>query len=97
MIYLLLPCYFSQVLRAEMPRLPRFSQLLHASMVLNLVGYGLAHILGITYKSERPYPAVFLLRGAVNLMGAVATALAYQIRRRCGDSLTLALNYSILV
>ena len=98
-VYFLLPCRFHVVLRAESERVPRFSQLLHASLVLNLFSDGV-HFILVGSRLSRPHSPnqiVNMLSGTAYLAGAAATALMYHRQRQQGDSLTLALNVSIFV
>jgi hypothetical protein len=94
-IYLLLPCRFWRVLKMESAHIPRFTELLHRSLALRLLSDGIADIVTIRQWQENPIEE--WLNTSVYLIGSVAVILAYQTRRKHGDSLTLALNYSIVV
>ena len=99
-LYLLLPCRFSTILNADSAQHYRFSELLLCGLVLNLVAEGVQHILKAHYfylDPRSPYWIVVVLSGVALLLAAAATALAYRIRRRQGDSLSVALHYSIFV
>ena len=100
-LYLLLPCRFSTILNADSAQHYRFSELLLCGLVLNLVAYGVNHILFAHYEyladPHDPEWTVEVLYGVALLLAAAATALAYRIRRRQGDSLSVALHYSIFV
>jgi hypothetical protein len=100
-MYLLLPCRFGQVLRMESAKLPRFTELFHYNLVLTLVAragavfYLLAQ--AIDSESKLKIKAAVGFQGVALLVVAATTALAYRMRRKHGDSLTLALNYSIAI
>jgi hypothetical protein len=112
-LYLLLPCRFGRIMEMGSPHLPRFTELLHCTLVLflasnciGLICYAVAlstsnvtvhdgtNVISISGQS---IALVTALVAAANFVGAAATVAAYRRRRQCGDSLTLALNYSILV
>jgi hypothetical protein len=97
-LYLLLPCRFFVVLRADSEGLPRFSQLLLLSLVFNLLGEACSHLITASNAPPHsPHWEMGLINGLDRIVGAAVTALAYQIRRRQGDNMSLALNYSIFV
>ena len=94
------PSRFAKILDADSAQYYRFSELLLGGLVLNLVAYGVGAILFAHYyyaDPHDPYWTVWVLAGVAYLLAAAATALAYRTRRRRGDSLSVALHYSIFV
>jgi hypothetical protein len=102
--YLLCGCRFHRVMSMD-SQLPRFTELFHYTLVLYLVANGATNLIYAIHGGDddgilRPsavfsFTALSMIAATANFAGAAATRFAYHSRRQRGDSLSLALNYSI--
>ena len=98
-IYLLLPCCFFKVLRADLPQLPRFTELFCMSLVLWMFGYGVVEIYLSTILPAESIQAGFggELGGSMFLISGLILVFIYGTHRQQGESLTYSFNHAILV